>query len=161
MTAWISSARSADRDVAGFALFEVVLALAVIALLAAVILPRLGPGTGTATLRAKAYSVAALLRDDRNAAIWHRKQVVTSLDLARRRVISGATGRWVRVPKDIRINLVQSRREQNSDGGGFRFYADGRSSGGVVTLSRGRIGYAVRVNWLSAAVTVRRESVVR
>ncbi len=63
MTARISSAGSADRDVAGFALFEVVLALAVIALLAAVILPRLGPGTGTATLRAKAYSVAALLRE--------------------------------------------------------------------------------------------------
>ncbi len=156
MTTRILSVDKRHATTGGFALFEVVLALAVVALLSAVILPRFGPGSGTATVRAKAFTVAALLREDRNAAIWRRRDVVSELDLAGRMVRSGASGRTVQVPSDMGIDLIQSDAEVQAGGGGFRFYPDGRSSGGVVTLYRGSVGYDVSVNWLTAAVTVRR-----
>lgn len=142
------------RAAGGIVLLELVLALAILGLIAALALPHVPRSTGPAALRAEAYRVAALLRQDRDAAIRRRADVVARLDLAARTVVAGADGRVVRLPRDIRIDLVQSDREATASGGGIRFYPDGRSSGGVVTLSRGALAWRVQVNWLTAAVTV-------
>ena len=62
---------------AGFTLLEVVCVLAIIALLAAVILPALPRGTSYARLEAYAIETATLLKQDRYAAIRRRARVAT------------------------------------------------------------------------------------
>ena len=54
---------------AGFTLIEVVCVLAIVALLAAVLLPAVSGRTSRPRLEAYAIEVAALLKADRNAAI--------------------------------------------------------------------------------------------
>ncbi|TCT06500.1 general secretion pathway protein H [Tepidamorphus gemmatus] len=137
----------------GFALIEMVVALAIIGLVMVLVLPRVAREPGPAALRAKAYTVAGLLRDDRNRALLDRRDVVSRVDLGKRVVVSGADGSYVRIPDSVSIDFLQSDQERAA-GGGIRFRADGRSSGGVLTLSRGPVGYRISVNWLTAAVDV-------
>jgi general secretion pathway protein H len=131
-----------------------VVALAIFGLVAALVMPRVDRDPGPAALEAKAYEIAAVFRDDRNAAMLTRREVVSLIDLNRRVAISGSRSHAVRVPDTVGIDLVQSEAEALPGGGGIRFYPDGQASGGTVTLHRGKIGYRVSVNWLTAAVDV-------
>jgi general secretion pathway protein H len=148
-----SSPADRRRD-AGFALYELILALAILGLVSGVVFPRVVRPPGPAELRAKAQEIAALLRSDRNVALRQQRQVLSRVDLGDGRVMSGAGAGVVSVPADVRLQLVQSSREAQADGGGIRFLPDGRSSGGAITLRRGDAAYEVSVNWLTAAVLV-------
>ncbi len=138
----------------GYALLEIVVALAIVALVVTLVLPRISREPGPAALEAKAYEIAALFRDDRNAAMLARREVVSRIDMNQKLAVSGSQDRAVKVPDSVGINLAQSDREAFPGGGGIRFYPDGRTSGGVVTLHRGKYGYQISVNWLTANVEV-------
>jgi general secretion pathway protein H len=149
-----STADDRERRDAGFALYELILALAILGLVASVVFPRVVRGVGPAELRTKSLEIAALFRSDRNAALRHHRDVVSRIDLTRGAVLSGATGYAVTVPRGVAMELVQSDREATAGGGGIRFRPDGRSSGGVLALRRGDVGYQVSVNWLTSGVSV-------
>lgn len=142
------------RPNGGFALLEMVVALAIFGLVAGLVLPRVDREPGPAALEAKAYEIAGIFRDDRNAAMMSRREVVSLIDLDRRIAISGSGGRAVRVPDSVGFDLVQSEAEVLPGGGGIRFFPDGQASGGAVTLHRGKVGYRISVNWLTAGVDV-------
>src|SRR5687767_14860228 len=76
---------------AGFALFELVLALAILGLVAGIVFPRVARGPGPAELGTTAQEIAALLRSDRNSALRHRREVVSRIDVAQGIVTSGGS----------------------------------------------------------------------
>ncbi len=139
---------------AGFALFELVLALAILGLVAGIVFPRVARGPGPAELGTTAQEIAALLRSDRNSALRHRREVVSRIDVAQGIVTSGASGGGVRIPAGIKIEFVQSSREKRGAAGGIRFLPDGGSSGGFLSMRRGAAGYDIAVNWLTGGVLV-------
>jgi len=145
---------AARRRDAGFALYELILALAILGLVAGVVFPRVARPPGPAQLNQKAQEIASLLRADRNAALRHEREVRVDIDIADRQIRSGAGGRVVVIPGDVDVDLVQSSREARAGGGGIRFRPDGRSSGGVLSLRRGGAAYDVSVNWLTGGVLV-------
>jgi general secretion pathway protein H len=69
-----------DETERGFTLLEMVCVLAVIAMLAAVLLPLFPHQTSRSRLQAYALQAATLLKADRNAAIRHQAQVATLVD---------------------------------------------------------------------------------
>jgi general secretion pathway protein H len=75
----------------GFTLLEIVCVLAIIAGLAAIILPAIPRATSRSRLEAYAIETATLLKADRDAAIWRHGQVVTQVDAVARSVRSGPT----------------------------------------------------------------------
>jgi prepilin-type N-terminal cleavage/methylation domain-containing protein len=64
----------------GFTLIEVVCVLAIIALLAAILLPEIPRGTSRSRLQAYALEIATVLKADRNAAI--RQRVATATEIS-------------------------------------------------------------------------------
>ncbi|CCE00361.1 hypothetical protein BRAS3809_3370036 [Bradyrhizobium sp. STM 3809] len=84
--------RPRDGHQAGFTLIEVVCALAIVAALAAVLLPAVPRQTSRPRLEAYAIEVAALLKADRNDAIRRGLDVTTHLDTLRRTIRSSASG---------------------------------------------------------------------
>ena len=82
----------------GFTLLEMVCILAVIAMVAAVVLPNISRNTSRPRLEAYAVETASLLKADRTAAIRHRGQVVTQVDAIARTLRSGSTGQILRFP---------------------------------------------------------------
>lgn len=128
------------------------LALALIALLAAIALPRARPFDGGAALRAKTYEVAALLRSDRDAALRLDREVASVVDFGQRRIASGAIRDAVQLPETFRMRLSADRFS------GFRFFPDGRSSGGDLVLDAGG-GRRLKltVNRLTSAIEIRED----
>lgn len=147
-TSSATDARSSD-DRSGFALIEVMLALVLIALVAALALPKARPNDGTAALRAKAYETAALLRADRDAALRLQREVASVVDFERRRVASGFQAQSVFFPGSVSLRLKADMFS------GFRFFPDGRSSGGELALAAGPRGLVLRVDRLTSAVEIR------
>jgi len=143
-----------DRE-AGFTLIEVVCVLAIIALMAALVLPAFPRATSQARLAGYAVDVAALLKGDRNAAIRSHAMVSTSLDADRRIVRSGYRAAAIELPADVAFNalLAQHCADRNV-GSTIDFFPSGASCGGVIAISRRGFGYQIRVNWLTGGVEV-------
>lgn len=139
----------------GVVLLEIICVVAIIALLAAIVLPALSRSTSHAQLEAYAFETAALLKADRSAAIRRRTQISTRVDAPARSVSSGATDHQVRLPKDVTVEALLAERcgDRPADGT-ILFFSSGVSCGGVVALSRPGVGYQVRVNWLTGGVEV-------
>jgi len=140
----------------GFALYELVLALAIMGLVASVVLPQLVRIPGPVEIRTVAEEIAAVLRTDRNAALAGRRDIVTGVDLSDGMIEAGSSDRVVAIPRAVEVEFVQSSRELAAGTPGIRFLADGRSSGGTLTLTRQDFSYRVSVNWLTAGVRVSR-----
>jgi general secretion pathway protein H len=139
----------------GFTLFEMVCVLALIAMMAAVLLPLIPRQTSRARLQAYALQAAAVLKEDRNAAIRQGTGVATLVDAGSRLIRSGATAAFIRIPEDVRFEALLPRscnhREALST---INFFASGMSCGGAIALTRLDVGYEVRVNWLTGRIEI-------
>lgn len=148
-----------DSGDAGFTLIEVVCALAILAITAAIVLPRFPRGTSMSRLEAYALSTATALRADRDAAIRRRDVVGTTVDTKSRVVRAGASNRTVQIPADVDMDvLLPSRCSRVGAVSAVVFFPTGMSCGGVITLTRGGVGFEVRVNWLVGGVNVQRHA---
>ena len=144
---------SGSSTQAGFTLLEVVCVVAIIALLAAVILPALPRGTSYARLEAYAIETATLLKQDRYAAMRRRARVATEISAEARMFRSGVTGRSVRLPNDIAVEALLAKRcDERAAGRSIDFFPSGRSCGGTIELTRLGKGFQVRVNWLTGGI---------
>jgi general secretion pathway protein H len=138
----------------GFTLFETLVALALLAVLLAVAVPALVPSPAV-ELRAAADTVATGLRQARLEA--QRRQVPTALhiDLDARTLQVEGSGSSRALPQDLVIELVTAEQEMLAvRRGGIRFYPDGSSTGGRVTLSLDGLERRIDVAWLTGRVTV-------
>jgi general secretion pathway protein H len=144
-----------DAGERGFTLLEMLCVLAIIALLAAVLLPFIPRETSRSRLQAYALQAATLLKSDRNAAISRNISVATLVDVGRRAIRSGASAAAIRIPNDVRFDAVlpQTCRRQAALST-IRFFSNGTSCGGAIALTRFDAGYEIRVNWLTGRVEV-------
>jgi general secretion pathway protein H len=139
----------------GFTLLEMVCVLAIIALLAAVLLPFIPHETSRARLEAYALQAATLLKADRDAAISRSVSVATLVDAGGRAIRSGASTSAIRIPDDVRFDAVLPRTcRQQAALSTIRFFANGTSCGGTIALTRFDAGYEIRVNWLTGRVDI-------
>lgn len=95
-----------DQAEHGFTLLEMVCVLAIIAMLAAVLLPLIPRQTSRSRLQAYALETATLLKADRNAAIRHQSDVETLVDPGTRSIHSGASSAVLRIPDDVRFDAL-------------------------------------------------------
>jgi general secretion pathway protein H len=139
----------------GFTLLEVVCVLAIIAMVAAVLLPSIPRGTSRSRLQAYALEIGTLLEADRNAAIRRRTAITTEVDAVSRSIRSGTGTSTIHVPTDVQFDAaLASRCNQREAGLSIVFFASGMSCGGVIALTRLGAGYQIRVNWFTGGVEV-------
>ena len=131
----------------GFTLLEMVCILAVIAMLAAVLLPNIPRNTSRSRLEAYAVETASLLKADRTAAIRHRAQIATQIDAGARSLRSGSTGQILRVADDVVFDaILPNRCNERPAFSTINFFPTGMSCGGTIMLSRLGATYEIRVN---------------
>jgi general secretion pathway protein H len=139
----------------GFTLLEMVCVIALIAMLAAVLLPFVPHHTSRSRLQAYALEAATLLKADRNAAIRRGADVSTLVDAASRAIRSGATAQTLRIPDDVRFDaLLPQTCRQRPALSTVSFFADGMSCGGTIALARLDTAYEIRVNWLTGRIEI-------
>ena len=139
----------------GFTLLEMVCILAVIAMLAAVLLPNIPRNTSRSRLEAYAVETASLLKADRTAAIRHRVQIATKIDAGARSLRSGSTGQILRVADDVVFDaILPNRCNERPAFSTINFFPTGMSCGGTIMLSRLGATYEIRVNWLTGGIEI-------
>jgi len=149
--------RAARDAQAGFTLVETVCVVAIVAMLAALVLPAIPHGTSRAKLEAYAVAAAAVLKSDRNAAIRRGSRVTTRVDAPARTVRSGASDRVLRLPGDVGFSVVLASACAGREGGAaIDFFPSGMSCGGTLVLSRLGTKLEVRVTWLTGGVEIAR-----
>lgn len=154
MTLRVGCAEFAGKQ-AGFTLVEIICVVALIAVLAAIVLPAIPRGTSRPRLEAYALETAALLKADRSAAIRRRTEIATVVDASGRLIRAGSGGRTVRFPGDVSVVATLAARCNDRPAGlTIRHFASGFSCGGVIALTREGGGFEVRVNWLTGSVDV-------
>ena len=152
----ISSSVGIDgAEDAGFTLLEAACAMALMALLAAILMPYLSSGTSRTRLQAYAVELAALLKADRNAARMRGSEVAATVDARNRLVRGGSGGRVIRIADDVKFqSVLPGRCNRRPAASSIRFFANGMSCGGILTLSRAGHRVDVQVNWLTGGVEI-------
>jgi general secretion pathway protein H len=140
---------------AGFTLLEMTAVVAIVAMLAAVLLPSMPRTTSRQRLAGFAVQTAALLKADRTAAVQRSSQVNAQIDAAGRVIRSGSTGRAPQIPADVAFQAVLPRTcNERPAHATISFFPTGMSCGGTIMLSRLGAGFEIRVNWLTGGIEV-------
>jgi general secretion pathway protein H len=143
-----------QRRAAGFTLLEVVLVLVIGALAYAVVLA-MPMRAGAADLKSAARQLAAGLRQAQAIAMSTRRDATLTLDLESRQFVV-ATDAPRELPRALDLKLYTAQGEvENEKRGAIRFYPDGSSTGGRITVALGERKYLVDVDWLTGRVSIK------
>jgi len=129
--------------------------IVVIAMAVAVVAPNIGSGNQTASLNATAREIASALRFARGHALTHRKEAVFLVNLEENSYQLTDKKKVFKMTKDIAVILDVAQSQIIDEGhGGIRFFPDGSSTGGRITLELGENKRQIDVNWLTGQVEI-------
>jgi general secretion pathway protein H len=134
---------------AGFTLVEMLVVVTIIALIASVALPMLGRPSEKLRLRAIADGLIAALRLTREAAIVRNVETVLTIDVDRRTLQSVVVPLRRFAPEVVAKLQFAAPEQAGQSTGAFRFFPDGSSTGGTLTLSLHEQREIICVQWLT------------
>jgi len=144
--------RAAQR---GFTLLELLMVLVIAAAGYALVVRFTAGGVSGAELKSAARAVAAGLRDARGTAIARQESAALVLDLEHRSFEVSGRGRARSLPERLELKLYTAQSEiVDEKRGAIRFYPDGSSTGGRVTVASGERRFLVDVDWLTGRVSI-------
>lgn len=140
-------------NTAGFTLLELIIAIAVVAVVLGVSAPAMQRLYQSSQYHGAVNDVVDLLSSARYAAV--RNGASVDVLIYPETLMIAAGRKEQQLPDNLQVEVVGAR-ELNRDGAGvIRFYADGSSSGGNVRLqSDSGVWVQVNVDWLMGRVTL-------
>ena len=139
----------------GVTLLELLIVLALLALVAGMVLPTFGNGVSTSELKSAARQLAAGLRIARSEAVAEKRETFLTLDIEGRRFKIDREPREYPLPSRIGLKLFTAQNDiVNEKVGAIRFFPDGGSNGGRITVAAGERKYEVDVDWLTGRVAI-------
>ncbi len=139
----------------GFTLIELLLVITIFAMMVAVAAPSISRALPGTQLKSATREIAASLRHARDLAISHQRQTSLSIDIKRRVYQLSEEKKTHHLPEGINIKVLGAEQETRGETiGGIRFYPDGSSTGGLITLSQAQQHYAIEVDWLLGKVSL-------
>ena len=139
----------------GFTLIELLVVLAIIGLVLGLVptllwRPQAGLDVGVA-----ARAIADGLRQTRSAALSSNREQVFMLDLGERQFRAGRASPLEPLNEALELRLYTASAELiDAQSGQIRFFQDGSSTGGRITLALDRQRAEVTVDWLTGQVAV-------
>jgi general secretion pathway protein H len=143
------------RRAQGFTLLEVILVLVIAAIAYAAVLALPSRGASAADLKAAARTLAASLRHAQSMAMATRRDSALTIDVESREFTVAGDSTVRELPKALELKLYTAQTEVTSERrGAIRFYPDGSSTGGRITVASGARKYLVDVDWLTGRVSI-------
>ena len=140
---------------AGVTLLELLIVIALMGIVAALVVPMFGGPVSTSELRATARQLAAGLRLARSEAVSERRETFLVVDVAGKRFKIDREAREHALPSKVDLKLFTAQNDLVSENvGSIRFYPDGGSNGGRITVASGARKFDVDVDWLTGRVAI-------
>ncbi len=145
-----------DRmKVQGFTLIEIMVVLVLAVLLVTTVPPRFYGVISTAEVRGAARQLAAGLRYARSLSIVSKQETAMVLDVEKHLYHIQGKQREYHLPEQLELTLFTARAEISDDTeGAIRFFPDGSSTGGRITIANEKYKYIVNVDWLTGRVSI-------
>lgn len=139
----------------GFTLLELIIVLLVSVLGFAVVGGNINSGNQSTRLQAVARDLASALRYAHGQALLIQKPVSVAVNLAENSYAISNRERIYHFDPHIEVSLTVAEEEfVEGEEGQIKFFADGSSTGGRITLEWGKQTRRIDVNWITGAVTV-------
>jgi len=139
---------------AGFSMLEMMLVLVVLAIAYGIASPLVANLNG-GDLKGSARTIASALKRARNDAIAGRKETPLTFDLEARTLTLASEGKPLQLPAKLDLQLYTVQQEQTSEKvAAIRFYPDGSSTGGRVTVGKDDRKFEIDVDWLTGRVRI-------
>lgn len=139
----------------GFTLLELLIVLVIAASVVTLAAPQFSRLTSAVALRSSARELASALRSARSEAIAQHRDAAVVIDLEQRTYRLEGSPRAHPLGARFDLELLTAQSEaRNKELGAIRFFADGSSTGGRVTLAIVGQRYVVDVDWLTGRVVI-------
>ncbi len=151
----IPNAQSPARSRAeGFTLIELMAVIMLLAIALTVVSVSFSKSLQSARIRGASRDLVAALRYTRGQAIVKGKQEVLTLSLDNN-TYTAPSKHAVKLPKDMNLTLTTADTEQTGSAtGGIRFFPDGSSTGGHISVFQGQREWRVNVAWLTGDISL-------
>ena len=137
-----------------FTLIEILIVMGLLALALAVVTPRLSGTIAATQVKSSARNLMGVLRYTRQRAVSSGEQATVDFDLESK-IYSYGDNREKRFPNGADVTVVTAQSEQRSElHGAIRFFPDGSSTGGRITLEGATRTLDVNVEWLTGDVQI-------
>jgi general secretion pathway protein H len=144
------------RADSGFSVLELLVVLAVLAVSAAVVAPRVSASLTASNLDVAAHRIAAAMIRTRSVSLRDAEPRDFSLDFERRSYQADPRQKANVVDPGVALSARGFDRSLGGNRVLVRFRPDGTASGGVLVLRKGRYAAEIDVDWLTGEVRVRR-----
>lgn len=136
----------------GFSLLELIAVIVLIAIAVTVASISISSSLTSAKIQAVSRDLVAALRYTRGQAVVKREQKTLDVDLeAMSYTVPGKEA--VKFPDKIEVKLLTAQNELiHEKAGRIRFYPDGSSTGGHISIIAGTREWRVNVGWLTGEV---------
>lgn len=147
------------RNSRGFTIIELIVVLIIMVSMTALVGPNVFRGLSGIQLKSATRDIASALRFSRSEAIVTATESELVLNVEKNVYRVSSREKIYRIPDSIQLKLVTAESEINDEGEGIiRFFPDGSSTGGRVTLVVDDRKRHVDVNWLTGQVHTRVEN---
>jgi general secretion pathway protein H len=140
----------------GYTLVEMILVLGVLALVLSTTLSLNLRGSEARKLQEQARQILMMLKAARTEAIVRNAETGVEADLSTSVLRIRGKSEQLVIDKTLRLTLLTAQQEAMGDKGSIRFFPNGTSTGGVVMLQSAERSAAVRVDWLTAKISLSR-----
>jgi len=144
-----------SKPVQGFTLLELIIVLLVSVLGFAAVSSNISSGNQSTKLQAAARDIASALRYAHGEALVTRNPVSVAVNLDDNSYRISNRDKVYRLAAEIDVSVVVAEEEFTDGGeGSIRFFGDGSSTGGRITLEWGKQLRRIDVNWITGEVSI-------
>ena len=137
----------------GFTLLELLVVLFIMVLGFSVVGINLSSGNDATGLKAAARDMVSALRYARGQALMSHQEATVTVDLSDNSYTVSGRDKVYPIPKAIAVTVVTAQSELTGNGlANLRFFPDGSSTGGRITLEQGKSAWEININWLSGQI---------
>ncbi len=147
----LSHARTTD----GFTLLELLVVLAILGMLSALVAPAISRSLSGPDIVSTVRSLVSNLNLARSTAITRNQEVALTIDLDKHEYTITGLNNKQSLPDNIDIRMLTVENELiDETRAAIRFFPDGSSTGGRVTISGNNTTQAVDINWLTGQTRI-------
>ena len=136
----------------GFTLLELIVVLFIVVLGFSVVGINLSSGNDATELKVAARDIVSALRFARGQALISHQETTVTLDLAENTYTVSGRDKVYSIAKAVDVTVVTAQNEISEGLGSIRFFADGSSTGGRITLELGKAAWKIDINWLTGQI---------
>ncbi len=142
------------RSNAGFTLLELIVVLAIVALGYSAVAVNFSSGNDAMALKAAARDLTSGLRYVRSQAMLSHETATLDFNLSDNSYSLTGQEKIYTLPENIDVTINTAKDELHDGVAQLRFFPDGSSIGGRVTLEKKSHVQEININWLTGHVTL-------